>query len=70
VAPATPAEPTAHSGDGGDELLAAMGHEPCTLDSLQARCGWPTALQARLLTLELAQQVPPARRPLQRIGLG
>lgn len=48
-------------GDGAapeDELLAAMGHEPVSLDALQARCGWPTApLQAQLLTLELTGQV-------------
>lgn len=35
-------------------LLAAMGHEPASLDALQARGGWPTEqLQALLLDLEL-----------------
>ncbi len=55
----------------GDEVLAALGQEPCTLDTLQARCGWPTpALQARLLTLELNGQL--SRLPggrFQRIGM-
>ncbi len=37
-----------------DPLLDAMGHDPVTLDALQARTGWPTAeLTAQLLTLEL-----------------
>ena len=37
----------------GDALLLALGHEPCGLDALQARCGLDTAtLQARLLELE------------------
>ncbi len=40
------------------ELLAALGHDPVSLDALQARCGWPTAqLQAQLLELELMGQV-------------
>jgi DNA processing protein len=55
----------------GDEVLEALGQEPCTLDTLQARCGWPTpALQARLLTLELNGQL--SRLPggrFQRIGM-
>jgi len=55
----------------GDEVLAALGQDPCTLDTLQARCGWPTpALQARLLTLELNGQL--SRLPggrFQRIGM-
>lgn len=39
-------------------LLVAMGHDPVSLDALQARCGWPTAqLQAQLLELELFGQV-------------
>lgn len=38
----------------GDPVLAALGHDPATLDALIARCGWPTsALNARLLELEL-----------------
>lgn len=37
-----------------DPLLAALGHDPVTLDALQARTGWPTAeLSARLMDLEL-----------------
>jgi DNA processing protein len=37
-----------------DALLDALGHDPMTLDSLQARTGWPTSeLLARLLDLEL-----------------
>ena len=39
-------------------LLAQMGHDPVSLDALQARSGWNTAqLQAELLDLELAGQV-------------
>lgn len=38
-----------------DPVLAAMGHDPVTLDALLARTGWPAAeLSARLLELELA----------------
>jgi DNA processing protein len=51
-------------------LLRALGHDPVSLDALQARCGWPTAqLQAQLLELELMGQV--GRLPgglFQRIG--
>lgn len=37
-----------------DSLVEAMGHDPVSLDALQARTGLPTAhLQARLLELEL-----------------
>jgi DNA processing protein len=43
-------------------LLRALGHDPVSLDALQARCGWPTAqLQAELMELELMGQV--ARLP-------
>ena len=53
-----------------DALLCALGHDPVSLDALQARCGWTTAqLQARLLELELLGQV--GRLPgglFQRIG--
>ena len=53
-----------------EELLRAMGHDPVSLDALQARCGWPTAqLQAQLLELELMGQV--GRLPgglFQRMG--
>lgn len=45
-----------------DPLLAAMGHDPITLDMLGARTGWGAAeLAARLLELELAGRV--ARLP-------
>jgi len=41
-----------------DSLLALLGHDPTSLDALQARCGWDTAqLQAELLDLELTGQV-------------
>jgi DNA processing protein len=52
------------------ELLTARGHDPVSLDALQARCGWRTAdLQAQLLELELMGQV--GRLPgglFQRLG--
>lgn len=55
-----------------DELLRAMGHDPVSLDALQARTGMTTAhLQARLLELELSGDV--ARLPgglLQRQAQG
>ena len=45
-----------------DPLLAALGHDPVTLDALLARTGWTTAaLTARLLELELEGRV--ARLP-------
>ena len=45
-----------------DPLLAALGHDPATLDALSARTGWSTQdLAARLLHLELEGQV--ARLP-------
>jgi DNA processing protein len=41
-----------------DEVLTALGHELVDLDTLQARCGWPTAaLQAALVRLELNDRV-------------
>lgn len=52
------------------EVLRALGFDPATLDTLQARTGLPTAvLQARLLELELQGEV--ARLPgglFQRTG--
>jgi DNA processing protein len=55
-----------------DSLLRALGHDPVSLDALQARTGLDTAhLQARLLELELSGDV--ARLPgglLQRQGQG
>jgi len=45
-----------------DSLLAAMGHDPATLDALGARTGWPSErLSAMLLELELDGKV--ARLP-------
>jgi DNA processing protein len=45
-----------------DPLMQALGHDPVTLDALQARTGWATsALTARLLELELDGHV--ARLP-------
>ncbi len=67
-APDTMEEPTVPT---EDPLLAALGHDPGSLDALQARTGLATAeLQARLMTLELEQKV--ARLPgglFQRIFL-
>lgn len=64
--PATPAVAPRRDEEPGaaepDPLLRALGHDPVTLDALQARTGEPTPwLQARLLELELAGQV--ARLP-------
>ena len=48
--------------DAETTLLAALGHDPASLDALQARTGLPTAsLQAQLLALELEGRV--ARLP-------
>lgn len=48
----------------GDPVLAALGHDPVTLDALCARLGWsPHELSAHLLDLELAGEV--ARLPGQ-----
>ena len=53
-------------------LVQALGHDPMTLDNLQARTGWPTAeLLARLMELELEGHI--ARLPgglYQRRGQG
>lgn len=58
--------------DREDSLLQALGHDPVSLDALQARTGLDTAqLQARLLELELSGEV--ARLPgglLQRQANG
>ena len=55
-----------------DPVLRALGHDPATLDSLIARCGWGAAeLNARLLELELEGRV--ARLPgglFQRVAQG
>jgi DNA processing protein len=74
AAPAQPAQVGAAPGEalGPAEtaLLDALGHEPVSLDALQARCGWPTdRLQAHLLELELTGLL--ARLPgglFQRLG--
>lgn len=45
---------SAHDDTPEDSLLSAMGHDPVSLDALQARTGLDTAtLQARLLEMEL-----------------
>jgi DNA processing protein len=55
-----------------DPVLRALGHDPASMDALQARTGWPVGeLSARLLELELAGQV--ARLPgglYQRRAIG
>jgi DNA processing protein len=44
--------------EAADPLLDALGYEPCSLDALQARSGWPAErLLARLLDLELEGRV-------------
>lgn len=48
--------------DADSPLLTALGHDPASLDALQARTGLPTpSLQAQLLELELSGQL--ARLP-------
>jgi DNA processing protein len=62
AAPALPLDGEPPPRDDGDPLLAALGHDPATLDALVARCGWPPEqLAARLLELELDGHV--ARLP-------
>jgi DNA processing protein len=56
------AEAENDKGQPTDPILRALGHDPATLDALQARTGWPTAdLAAGLLELELQGRV--ARLP-------
>ena len=66
---ATTSTPAAANGPRAD-LLAALGHDPASFDTLQARTGWPTPqLQAALLELELEGHL--ARLPgnlFQRLG--
>jgi DNA processing protein len=66
------AVPPGATADDADPVLAAMGHDPVSLDAIQARTGLNTArLQARLLELELDGRV--ARLPgglLQRAAAG
>jgi DNA processing protein len=60
VAPEAPAAPETASvcAQASDPLLDALGWEPCSLESLQARCGLATdTLLARLLDLELEGRV-------------
>lgn len=54
-----PDDATALSDDAAAQvLLLALGHDPVSLDALQARCGWSAAqLQGQLLELELMGQV-------------
>ena len=60
--PWQPADDASRSAASADPLLAALGEDPMTLDTLLARTGEPTAvLNARLLELEIAGQV--ARLP-------
>ena len=71
VRPALPSGP-AQTAPSQDSLLAALGFDPVSLDSLVARTGIAaSALQARLLELELQGDV--ARLPgglFQRVGAG
>ena len=61
-APATPDAEAIAPRASADPVLRALGHDPQSLDSLIARCGWAApALSAHLLTLELDGQV--ARLP-------
>ncbi len=56
-----PSDSTANANH-ADVVLAALGHDPTSLDALVARTGWATAdLNAHLLELELLMQV--ARLP-------
>jgi DNA processing protein len=60
LAPPSPDDALDPAATGGpaDEILDALGHDPVSLDALQARCGWPTdRLNARLLELELSGEV-------------
>jgi DNA processing protein len=60
LAPPSPDDTLDPAAAGGpaDEILDALGHDPVSLDALQARCGWPTdRLSARLLELELSGEV-------------
>lgn len=72
LAEASPADATPWPAPTGDDaaLLLALGHDPVSLEALQARTGWPTAnLQAALLELELGGVV--GRLPgglFQRLG--
>ena len=61
--PAGPLPPTDAPARGDDDpLLAALGHDPATLDALAARTGFGVAeLAAKLLGFELDGQV--ARLP-------
>ena len=62
--------PESQEENSDQSLLRALGHDPVSLDALQARCGWSTAqLQGQLLELELRGQV--GRLPgglFQRVG--
>jgi DNA processing protein len=54
AAASAPADIAAPAAQDEPPLLAALGHDPVSLDALVARTGWPAAqLQAQLLELEL-----------------
>lgn len=62
AAPVAPSAAPPVSDHGADPVLAALGHDPVSLDALMARCGWSAAaLGSRLLELELEGRV--ARLP-------
>jgi len=62
VTPASGGADAAPAPADADPLLAALGHDPVTLDALGARTGWSAAeLSARLLEMELEGRV--ARLP-------
>lgn len=66
-----PAQPAAAPAEQGDEpLLAALGHDPCSLDELVARTGQSAAgLLPELLALELAGRLAPLPgNRYQRLG--
>ncbi|PPE68593.1 DNA-protecting protein DprA [Caldimonas thermodepolymerans] len=72
ASPPPDAAPEPPAAEADDPVLAALGHDPATLDALVARTGWPAAqLNARLLELELEGRV--ARLPgqlFQRVDRG
>jgi len=70
-APTAPATPESGLSREQLQLLAQMGFDPVSLDSLQQRGGWPTAeLSAHLLELEMAGVVArlPGQRFQRRVG--
>ncbi len=56
----TPTLDAAAAGGGEDPILHALGHDPCDLETLAARCGLPPeTVLARLLPLELDGRIAP-----------